>query len=66
MYHGSAFHVDAQIRLVRRDDEWRIAEDGVEILARESDKGRDREIELDDQYGQWLDEQNGSDGLGQN
>jgi hypothetical protein len=66
MYHGRAFYLDAQIRLVRRDDEWRIAEDGVEILAGESDKDRDREMELDDQYAQWLNEQNGSDNLGQN
>lgn len=65
MYHGSAFYLDAQVRLVRRDDEWRIAEEGVEILAGESDKDRDREMGLDDQYAQWLDEQNGSDGLGQ-
>ena len=67
MYHGSAFYLDAKIRLVHRDDEWRIAEEGVEILAGESDKDRDRdrEMELDDQYAQWLDEQNGSDGLGQ-
>lgn len=65
MYHGSAFYLNAQVRLVRRDDEWRIAEEGVEILAGESDKDRDREMELDDQYAQWLDEQNGSDGLGQ-
>ena len=64
MYHGSAFYLDAQVRLVRRDDEWLIAEEGVEILAGESDKDRDREIGLDDQYAQWLDEQNGSDGLG--
>ena len=61
MYHGSAFYLDAQVRLVRRDDEWRIAEEGVEILAGESDKDRDREMELDDQYARWLDEQDGSD-----
>ncbi|NMX82332.1 MULTISPECIES: hypothetical protein [Pseudomonas] len=64
MYHGRAFYLDAQVRLVRRDYEWRIAEEGVEILAGESDKDRDREMELDDQYAQWLDEQNGSDSLG--
>ena len=51
---------------MRRDDEWRIAKEGVEILAGESDKDRDREIELDDQYAQWLNEHNGSDDLGQN
>lgn len=66
MYYGSAFYLDAKIRLVHRDDEWRIAEEGVEILAGESDKDRDRKMELDDQYAQWLDEQNGSEALGQN
>lgn len=50
---------------MRLDDEWRIAEEGVEILAGESDKDRDREIELDDQYARWLDEQDASEGLGQ-
>jgi hypothetical protein len=64
IYHGSAFYIDAQVRLVRRDGEWLIAEKGLGILAGESDKDRDREVELDDQYVQWLDEQSGSDVCG--
>lgn len=38
----------------------------MEILAGETDNDGDREIELDDQYAHWLNEQNGSDDLGQN
>lgn len=52
MYHGSAFYLDALIRLVRREDEWRFAEDGLEILAGKSNKDLDHEAGLDDQYEQ--------------
>lgn len=54
MYHGCAFYLDALIRLVLRDDEWRFADDGLEILAGESDKDRDHQMELNDQYAHWL------------
>ncbi len=67
MYHGSAFYLDALIRLVRREDEWRFAEDGLEILAGKSDKDLDHEAGLDDQYEQWLAEKQKASGiLGQN
>jgi hypothetical protein len=67
MRHGSAFYLDAQIRLVRPEDEWRFVEDGLEILAGKSDKNLDHEGGLDDQYEQWLAEkQKASEVLGQN
>lgn len=44
IFHVSAFYLDAQIRLVRRDHEWRIPDEGLDVRAGANHKDRDREM----------------------
>ncbi|WP_337261505.1 MULTISPECIES: hypothetical protein [unclassified Serratia (in: enterobacteria)] len=41
VYAGSAFYLDTIVRLVRRNNKWEFAEDGLEIINGESDQDRD-------------------------
>lgn len=55
VYHGSAFFLQAQVELIRRDGAWLLSEDGVSIISGDSDVDRDRRDEWD-QMGQQDDE----------
>lgn len=45
VYYGTAFFLQAEIDLIRRDGKWSLGEDGVSITGSETDADRDRRDE---------------------
>lgn len=48
VYSGSGFYVDAIVRLIRRENEWQLEEEGLDIIDIESDTDRDYYDEVED------------------
>lgn len=45
VYYGTAFFLQAEVELIRRDGKWSLGEDGVSITSSETDADRDRRNE---------------------
>lgn len=45
VYYGSAFFLQAEVELIRRDGKWSLGEDGVSVTSSETDADRDRRDE---------------------
>lgn len=45
VYYGTAFFLQAEVDLIRRDGKWSLGEDGVSITSSETDADRDRMTE---------------------
>lgn len=54
-FSGSAFYLDVELELLRRDGKWVFDEEsGLIITGSETDSDRDRQLELDDLYDEYL------------
>lgn len=45
VYYGTAFFLQAEVELIRRDGKWSLGEDGISITSSETDADRDRRDE---------------------